>query len=83
VNLGRLITAQVPDLDETEVTDLVLLRKEYGIGAREAWMNMPAWEVQLLLGAVRGDEPAEDVGDPFEDGPPSEFRDLFNQEESD
>jgi hypothetical protein len=80
VNLGRLITAQVPDLTDEEALDLVLLRKEYGISAREAWTELPAWEVQLLVGAVRPDENVEDAGDPF-DGPPAELRDLLKPKE--
>jgi len=80
VNLGQLIAGEIPDLTDEEIMDLVLLRKEYGIGAREAWCELPAWEVALLCSAVRPVESAdiEDEGDPFE-APPKELADLLNR----
>lgn len=82
INLGALITAQVPDLTEEEVTDLYLLRKEYGISAKQAWMEMPAWEVQLLLAAARPEEfkDEEEVTDPF-DMPPANLDKLLTSED--
>lgn len=82
MNLGQLITGEIPDLTDDEITDLVLLRKEYGIGAREAWMELPAWEVALLVGAVRPlqEETLEDQGDPFE-APPQDLVDVLNRKE--
>ena len=82
MNLGCLLVAEVPDLTEEEATDLILLRKEYGIGAREAYAELPAWEVQLLVAAARPIGPADlDVdADPF-DAPPKELSDLFDRKE--
>lgn len=82
MNLGCLLVAEVPDLTEEEATDLILLRKEYGIGAREAFTELPAWEVQLLVAAARPMGPADmdhDV-DPF-DAPPKELSELFDLKE--
>lgn len=82
MNLGQLIAAEVPDLTEEEAADLILLRKEYGISAREAHMELPAWEVHLLLSAARPLEYAENAdieSDPFE-APPSDLEKLLNPE---
>ena len=81
MNLGQLIAGGVPDLTEDEVTDLVLLRKEYGIGARQAWLELPSWEVELLCSAVRPEGSfVDDEGDPFE-APPSDLANLLNGKE--
>jgi hypothetical protein len=81
VNLGQLVAGGVPDLSDSEVTDLVLLRKEYGIGAEEAWTRLPAWEVELLCSAVRPpDGSPMDEGDPFE-APPEDLQKLLDREE--
>ena len=72
----------MPDLSEEEVTDLYLLRKEYGISAKQAWMEMPAWEVQLLLAAAQPEDfRDEDEGvDPF-DAPPANLDKLLTSED--
>lgn len=83
MNVGQMIVADVPDLSDEDAMDLVLLRKEYGIGAREAWTVLPAWEVTLLLSAARpvgGGEEFVDEGDPFE-SPPADLADMLNRKD--
>lgn len=80
-----MFAAQVPDLTQEEAIDLVLLRKVYGISAREAWLELPEWEVELLLAALPernqsdSDEYADDyeIVDPWA-APPQELSDLLD-----
>ena len=75
-----MITATVPDLTDSEAEDIVLLRKEYGIGAREAWTVLPSWEVHLLLGAARPHvEMEEDESEGSLDAPPEGLDDLLQR----
>lgn len=82
MNLARFITAEVPELTDEEAADLLTLRREYGISAREAWTELPAWEVQLLVAAARpmDIEDVEPEGDPF-DAPPSNIDKLLKRGE--
>jgi len=81
--LGGLFAAQIPDLTSEEAIDLVLLRKNYGISAREAYFEIPEWEVELLLAALPErneaelDEETEPLDDPWA-APPQELTDLLD-----
>lgn len=48
-----------PDADDDEVRDLVLLRERFGLGAREVYQVLPAWEAELLAAAARHDQDPE------------------------
>ena len=78
-----MFAAQIPNLTSEEALDLVLLRKHYGISAREAWLELPEWEVELLLAALPErneaelDEETEPLNDPWA-APPQELTDLLD-----
>lgn len=38
-------------MTEDDQRELIVLRREYGIGAHEALYVLPAWEINLLLSA--------------------------------
>lgn len=39
-------------MTKAQETELYLLRRHFGIGAREAYNVLPAWEVELLIGKL-------------------------------
>ena len=38
----------------------MLLRERFGLSAADVYHGLPGWEVDLLLSAVRQDEPGDD-----------------------
>jgi len=74
-------------LTTEEAADLVLLRRHYGISARDAYLTIPEWEITLLLAALpereamlealTEDDADGDVPDPWE-SPPQELLDLLD-----
>jgi hypothetical protein len=67
----------------------VLLRKYYRIGAREAYCELPEWEVELLLSALPErqemlDASSDDADDVPEDPwskPPPDLEDLLKSDQ--
>lgn len=67
----------------------MLLRKYYRIGAREAYFELPEWEVELLLSALPERQEMlnatnDDVEDVLEDPwskPPPDLEDLLKSDQ--
>ena len=67
----------MPEVTEQEAIDLVLLRKHYGIGAHDAYLTLPEWEIDLLLAAIpdrHGTTAENDPDDPWA-APPQDLID--------
>jgi hypothetical protein len=58
----------------------VLLRQHYGISARSAYLELPEWELELLLSALPDREPApsDDIPDDPWASPPQDLLDNLN-----
>ena len=72
MNLVAFLSGEVPELTEQEALDLVLLRQHYGIGARAAYLEIPEWEIELLLSGIPDREIDADqapAGDPWTQPP--------------